>query len=246
MFTSSLASYFPSTDDPTYPEYERDYDRFRKDLESRYPQVCDSCEPRVRQRIRQAGYEAKADHLRRMMDQSRASKTARQARHRSWQSVLVYAGGFGYWASIFGQLAWDVTSALPFDHSLSNPCLRSGDSVSLASCLSYTVRVRRLPGHCAVDLAPSAGLALLAGSFSLWWNPKIRTKIEGRNGRFTGLGEYYQVQLIALVVRCVFWALLKDPFASGLEPALPPALHMFMIMFTIIVSFLLSAIRATD
>ncbi|KAJ5585210.1 uncharacterized protein N7459_005010 [Penicillium hispanicum] len=238
LFTSSLASYLPATDDPTSAQHDRDYDRYRKDLENRYPQVCDSCEPRVRQRIRQAGYEAKADHLRRMMDQSRASKTARQARHRSWQSMLVYIGALGYWGSVFGQLAWDAVSAIPVDPPLNDPSMRLEIPISRTICASYTAQTRRLPGDCVLDLAPSAGLALLAGSLSLWWNPKIRTKIEGRGGRFTGLGEYYQVQLIALVVRCVFWALLKDPSASGLEPNLPPALHMFMIAFTVLSVFI--------
>jgi hypothetical protein len=70
----------------------------------------------------------------------------------------------------------------------------------------------------------------------LWWNPKLRLKVEGRGGRFIGLGEYYQVQLIVMVARCVFWAVLKDPSSSGLQPTLPPALHLFMILFTILVS----------
>ena len=247
LLTSLLASYFPSTDDPTSAQYERDYDRIRKELESRYPQVCDSCEPRVRQRIRQAGYEAKADHLRRMMDQSRASKTARRERQRSWQSLLVYVGALCYWTSVFGQLAWDLMSALPVIYPLSASSLSLDFSASLASCLWHTVKFRYLPGDCAVDLAPSAGFALLAGSLSLWWNPRIREKLEGKGGRFTGIGEYYQVQLIALVVRYVFWALLKDPAASGLEPRLPPALHMFMIIFTVLVSFsILLVSSATD
>jgi hypothetical protein len=61
-------------------------------------------------------------------------------------------------------------------------------------------------------------------------------KVDGKGGRFAGLSEYYKGQLVVMVTRCVFWALLKDPSASGLQPNLPPALHMFMIMFTILVS----------
>lgn len=236
LFTTSLASYFPPSDDPTYHEYERDYAQFRKSLEDRYPQVCDRCEPRVRQRIRQAGYEAKADHLRRMMDQSRASKAARRTRNRSWQSLLVYAGALGHWASVGGQLAWDVLSALTSPSSLDNVGISPKEPPSLGFCFSQTVQMRRIPGDCSFDLAPFAGFALIAGSLSIWWNPKLRMKVEGRGGRFAGLGEYYKVQLISLVARCVFWALLKDPSASGFEPTLPPALHMFMIMFTVLVS----------
>lgn len=110
------------------------------------------------------------------------------------------------------------------------------DTPSLASCVSQTVGIRRIPSNCAFDLEPFAGLGLIAGSLSLWWNPKLRMKVEGRGGRFAGLGEYYKVQLIVLVVRCVFWAVLKDPSASGLKPTLIPALHLFMILFTFLVS----------
>ncbi|KAJ5084392.1 hypothetical protein NUU61_008971 [Penicillium alfredii] len=234
LFTSSLASYFPSPDDPMYAVYERDYPEFRRGLEDRYPQVCDVCEPRVRQRIRQTGYEAKADHLRRMMDRSRASKAARRARNRNWRSVLVLTGALGYWSSVVGQLAWDVMSALTAIQIPEGSDTSPVTPPSWVSCVRRTVEMRRVPGQCAFDLAPSAGLALVAGSLSLWWNPKLRMKVEGIGGRFAGLGEYYKVQLIALVVRCVFWAVLKDPSASGLEPTLPPALHMFMIIFTVL------------
>ncbi|KAJ5157474.1 uncharacterized protein N7482_008574 [Penicillium canariense] len=234
LFRTSLAGYFPPSDDPTDAEYERGYEQFKKGLENTYPQVCDACEPGVREEIRKKGYEAKADHLRRMMDRSRASKALRQVRDRSWQSLLVYAGAFGYWTSVGGQLAWDVTSALTSPYPQYDLGMSSDEPVSVLSCVRQAVLVRRLPSECSFDLAPTAGIALVAGSLSLWWNPKLRMKIEGKNGRFAGLGEYYQVQLIALVARCVFWALLKDPSASGLEPTLPPALHIFMIIFTLL------------
>ncbi|KAL4808520.1 Ima1 N-terminal domain-containing protein [Aspergillus unguis] len=233
LFTTALASYFPPSDDPNYVAYEREYPKFRKNMEERYPQVCDKCEPRVRARIRQAGYEAKSDHLRRMMDRSKAGKAARRARKWNWRSVLVFVGAMSYWASVAGQLAWDMTSALPVDEPLSDP-----DAIStlhpLISRFYQVLHTLHLPSHRSVDLAPYAGLALIAGILSLWWNPKLRLKVEGRGGRFQGLGEYYKVQLIVMVARCAFWAVLKDPSSSGLDATLPPALHLFMILFTIL------------
>ncbi|KAI9375395.1 Ima1 N-terminal domain-containing protein [Aspergillus egyptiacus] len=235
LFTTALASYFPSSDDPNYSAYEREYPKFRKNLEERYPQVCDKCEPRVKARIRQTGYEAKSDHLRRMMDRSKAGKAARRARRWNWRNLLVLAGFMGYWASISGQLAWDLASVLtvdepPHDSDTSPP------SRSIASCFQLTFQLRRLPSRCFVDLEPYAALSLVAGILSLWWNPKLRLKVEGRGGRFLGLGEYYKVQLIVLVARCAFWAVLRDPESSGLDPNSPPALHLFMVLFTILSS----------
>ncbi|KAL4956970.1 Ima1 N-terminal domain-containing protein [Aspergillus filifer] len=234
LFTNALASYFPSSDDPNYSAYEREFPKFRRNLEERYPQVCDRCEPRVKARIRQAGYEAKSDHLRRMMDRSKAGKAARKARQWNWRSLLVFAGAMCYWASIAGQLAWSMTSALPVEGPLLDDPEDSLTSPSIASRFNETLRALNLPSHCPVDLVPYAGLSLVAGILSIWWNPKLRLKVEGRGGRFVRLGEYYQVQLIVLVARCAFWAVLRDPSSHGLDATLPPALHTFMVLFTIL------------
>ncbi|KAK1138753.1 hypothetical protein N8T08_002018 [Aspergillus melleus] len=236
LFTSGLASYFPAADDPEYGAYEREYPKFRKNLEERYPQVCVRCEPRVRQRIRQTGYEAKSDHLRRMMERSKEGRAARQARNWNWRSLLVFAGAIGSWTSIAGQLSWDLWSALAVadDDSLRDPDAFGQPSPSIVSCASQALWTRQLPSDCMVDLAPYAGLSLIAGILSLWYNPKLRLKVEGRGGRFVGLGEYYKVQLIVMVVRCVFWGVLRDPSSSGLDPSLPSALHWFMILFTVL------------
>ncbi|PYH46107.1 uncharacterized protein BP01DRAFT_338427 [Aspergillus saccharolyticus JOP 1030-1] len=235
LFTNNLASYFPPTDDPSFSAYEREYPKFRKNLEERYPQVCATCEPRVKQRIRETGYEAKADHLRRMMDRSKAGRMARNARRWNWRSLLVWAGAMGYWASVAGQLSWDIWSALAVEEV--EP-LQDPDAPSVfpdvAPCAREIVQTRRIPSYCAMDLAPYAGLALIVGILSLWWNPKLRLKVEGRGGRFAGLGEYYQVQLIVMVVRCAFWAVLRDPSSSGLNANISPTLHLFMFFFTIL------------
>ncbi|KAL4975722.1 Ima1 N-terminal domain-containing protein [Aspergillus desertorum] len=233
LFTSALASYFPPSDDPSYSAYEREYPKFRRNLEERYPQVCDKCEPRVKARIRQAGYEAKSDHLRRMMDRSKAGKAARKARKWNWRSLLVFAGAVCYWASVAGQLAWDMTSALPVGEPLRRPDSLLM-SLKIVSGIRQALQTHRLLTYSSVDLVPYAGLSLVAGILSLWYNPKLRLKVEGRGGRFLGLGEYYKVQLIVMVLRCAFWAVLRDPSSSGLDATLPPALHLFMIFFTIL------------
>ena len=76
------------------------------------------------------------------------------------------------------------------------------------------------------------------GILSCWWNPTLRHKVEGRNGRFVGLFQYYQVQLIVLAVRLLVWALLKDPKSNGIQDTALFALHVFMIFFTVVVGFM--------
>ena len=235
LFTTMLGSYFPPPDDPTYHSYEQEYPEFRRRLEERYPQVCAKCEPRVKERIRQTGYEAKSDHLRRMMERSKAGRVASQARKRNWRSWLVLLGAIAYWASVAGQLSWDIMGALSVAEPLQDPD-ELFESQSLLSCASHALQTRQVSSSCSTDLAPLAGLSLLAGLLSLWWNPKLRLKIERRSGRLVGLGDYYKVQLIVMVARCVFWAVLKDPSSSNLQESLPPTLHLFMILFITLVS----------
>ncbi|EPS27629.1 hypothetical protein PDE_02573 [Penicillium oxalicum 114-2] len=234
LFRSSLAAYFPPSDDPADAEYERGYAQFKKDLEETYPQVCDVCGPRVLEEIRKKGYEAKSDHLRRMIDRSRASKNLRQARSRSWQSLLVYAGALGYWTSICGQVAWDVTNVLTTRVTTQGSSTDPEVPAPLVSGFKEMKQLGRFSKASSIDLASTAGFALLVGLVSIWWNPKLRMKVEGRTGRFSGFAEYYQLQLITLVTRCVFWEILKDPSASALGAQLPAALHSFMIIFTLL------------
>ncbi|KAJ5083747.1 hypothetical protein N7456_013174 [Penicillium angulare] len=231
LYTSSLAAYFPDDDETMNTEQSSNYESYRRELEARYPQVCEKCEPRVKQQIRQAGYEAKADNLRRMMERSRASKAAQRAREHSWQSLIVYLGALGFWISIIGQLAWNIMGALTVHTS--TPDLSVDEPVSFVSCTEQIIGTRRIPQGCASDMAPTAGIALVVGCLSLWWNPQLRMKVLGRTGKFSGLVEYYEVQLIFLVVRGVFWSLFKDPSSSGIDAEKAVVGHIFMLTFTI-------------
>ena len=172
------------------------------------------------------------------MDRSKAGRAARQPRRWNWRNLLVLAGALGYWISVTGQLGWNMWSALAVEE---HEPLQDPDAPSMLpsilSCVCQVFETRRVPSSCSIDLAPYAGLALIAGILSIWWNPKLRLKVEGRGGRFVGLGEYYQVQLIVMVVRCAFWGVLRDPSSSGLPLDLPPTLHLFMIFFTVLVSW---------
>src|SRR4051812_22266979 len=67
FYVRALADYLPDEDDPRYKEFENALPTFKKELDLRYPRCCAQCEPRVQAQIQQANYNAKTDHLRRMM-----------------------------------------------------------------------------------------------------------------------------------------------------------------------------------
>ncbi|KAK2734995.1 hypothetical protein FQN55_002324 [Onygenales sp. PD_40] len=233
ILTQTLASYLPPQSHPDYDQYEASYPAYRKSLEERYPQVCGNCEPRVRNRIRQAGYAAKSDHLRRMMEKSRGGRSNRRGQGFGWRSVLVSVGALSFWASIAGQLAWNLMGAMVMGREAED--VEVDLSFSLVPlCFDQVLRRQTVLNGCPLVLAPYAGFALFLGILSIWWNPKLRDKAEGRGGRLTGMGEYYKVQIVVLAVRFVAWACLQDPSITGLNPGLAPAIHAFMGAFTII------------
>lgn len=233
LLTESLASYLPLPSHADYATYEASYPSYRRSLEERYPQVCVSCEPRARDRIRQAGYAAKSDHLRRMMERSRGGKLKTQ--RWNWRGLLVSMGAMGYWGSILGQIGWNFVGAMALKDSTWEDSQRISLS-TIKSCIVQGLRQRQLEGYCPTALTPYAGFALILGVLSLWWNPRLRDRVARRGGRLVGLDEYYRIQIFVLVARFVAWACLQDPSMSGLNPRVLPAIHIFMGVFTIIVS----------
>ncbi|PGH04102.1 hypothetical protein AJ79_07202 [Helicocarpus griseus UAMH5409] len=233
LLTHTLASYLPPPSHPDYNAYEASYPAYRKSLEERYPQVCENCEPRVRNRIQQAGYAAKSDHLRRMMEKSRGGRSNRRARSWGWRSMLVSTGAVSFWASVAGQLTWNLMGALAAGNTVEN--IEADLSLSsVPFCFNRIWERQPVFDGCSLVLTPYAGLALFLGILSIWWNPMLRHKVEGRGGRLTGMSEYYKVQIIVLVVRFVAWACLQDPSITGLNPRLAPAIHAFMAIFTVV------------
>lgn len=172
-----------------------------------------------------------------MMEQSRGGRSVRNRRKWRWRSLFVSTGAVAFWASVAGQLSWNAMGCLADTTSFSeNQRLVHLSKTLLRSCLDQGVRYKRMQGECAISLQPYAGLALVLGVLSLWWNPKLRYKVDGKSGRISGVREYYRIQIVALVVRFVAWTVLQDPTITGLNPTLSPAIHIFVIIFTLIVS----------
>ncbi|EQL03251.1 hypothetical protein OCS_01045 [Ophiocordyceps sinensis CO18] len=202
LFTKSLAQYFP--DDPSDPDYallERNYYRYRRGLEKRYPQVCDECADKVEARIRQAGYTAKTDHLRRMMDLSRGRKPA------------------------------TTTTALDKMHSLGKATWRAGFVLQLLWHCATMALVLQQPGHglrdpdkatasaMALDWATRATTVLPApdtlirwsigaGVASAWWNPHFVQLNRGFTRHLLGFTQWYCFQGLIIFCRLVFRGLL--------------------------------------
>ena len=177
------------------------------------------------------------------MEQSRSGRL--KARSWNWRSLLVSTGALGYWGSILGQIGWNTAGAMTrTDSAWDVDQELPASAVNL--CVDQALAQKQVDGYCSAALTPYAGLALVLGVLTLWWNPRLRHRVEGRGGRLVGLDEYYKIQIFVLVMRFVAWAWLQDPSTSGVDPGIFPAIHIFSVVFTILVSILRPACLCFD
>lgn len=232
--SQALASYLPPPDAPDYAEYVKAEDEYLKGLEERYPQVCKRCEPKVQEKIRAAGYAAKTDHLRRMMDRTRGCGI--QYRDTSWASPLVTLGGVGWFLSLSGQILWDGLSLL--ESTEERHGLRDAqDSASGSMCLQQVMRGSGSIPDCTELLHSAAGLALLLGVLSSWWNPMLQETLRRKGGRAVGTAEFYQLQGMLLIARCVTWWYIPG---FDLKVQMTKAAHLSLLVLAVVVSIRLA------
>ena len=225
--TQNLADYLPATNDPRYAEFEAKYPEYRKNLEERYPQVCEDCEPKIRARIRETGYAAKTDYLRRMMERSRGSPAARS----KWRQrdTLACIGRAGSLIALAGQLIWNGLGAL----TAPDDGLRNDDVTSFTSCISTAIVTRQVESGCDVTAYPVATLTLFVGALCLWWNPTMqRRPLE----RAVGLAEFYRLQFILTFARFIAWYLLGRQTEHQIDQSTVRAIYATMAAFNIAVS----------
>lgn len=215
-----MAQYFPSDPNhPDTPELERKYFRFRQGLEQRYPQVCADCEPRVLDRIREAGYTAKTDHLRRMVDYSRQVRLTRA-------TPLDAANWIGrklWWAGLLLQILWQAgilgrflfllpststtipnsTGDLGFDSDAivdgSTPHTTShSPQQTTSTALVILQPLLRLLVYKA-DIIRSVCIA--ATLASCWWNPFFVQTVRGFTKPLIGIPTWYAFQATIVITR---------------------------------------------
>ena len=191
----------------------------------------------MQEKIRAAGYAAKTDHLRRMMDRTRGHGT--QYRDASWGSSLVPLGGIGWFLSLVGQILWNGLSQ--FESMEKNPGymeeyhgLRDIQDASSASvCLQQVMKGSGSILDCTELLHSAAGLALLFGIFSSWWHPMLRETSRKKGVRVVGVAEFYRLQGILLIIRCTTWWYLPS---FDLSAQITRAVHLSLLVLTVIVS----------
>ncbi|KAF9871217.1 hypothetical protein CkaCkLH20_11386 [Colletotrichum karsti] len=219
LFTSSLAQYLP--DDPDHPEYaelERNMYKFRRGLEQRYPQICAECEPKVHARLDQAGYTARTDHLRRMMDRSRNDRGVPKK-----LTPLDMSAKLGQWLWLGGivcQYMWHLASLAAVFAGQDEGPLRDPDA--------ETTWLERLSLALTLVLPRPERLinwSLWANGLSLWWNPKFAQVFRGFSRHILGLGQWYTFQGLIVFTRFLAMKMAEMKGGRSAEESTQMSLH---------------------
>ncbi|KAL6864537.1 Ima1 N-terminal domain-containing protein [Trichoderma novae-zelandiae] len=202
LFTRSLAQYLP--DDPSHPDYadlERKYYRYRKDLEKRYPQVCADCAKKVEERINQAGYTAKTDHLRRMMEKSRGRRAPTKTTPLDVANAM---GRWLWWGGFVIQIVWHVVSASYVLDKNENGMYDPDDQSFTKQLITWSNRLRALLPAAETLIGWSIG----AGFLSAWWNPHFVQLNRGFTRHLMGFTQWYCFQGLIIFFRYIFRSVL--------------------------------------
>lgn len=230
LFAASIAQYDVELDtrDPNYRQKEKEFFAYRRRLEKTYPQVCQDCEPRVQSRLREAGMTAKADHLRRMMDKSRARRSQKGGPVTS--AKLAEKLGRSLWfLGLFGQISWDICGVLPGHGDLG----ADFRELEATSSTLWTVAAT-LTETCMSDRWVQAGL--FCSTVSIWWNPMFYQMRTGFVNHIAGFGNWYKFQVLMIMTRCIFYFVIRSNVLAQSEVGAEMAAHMVMLVFILLVS----------
>ncbi|KAI1279819.1 hypothetical protein F5Y07DRAFT_357879 [Xylaria sp. FL0933] len=228
MLSSSLAQ-FEWPEDPTAAENrerERKYWALKKDLETRYPQVCAVCLPKANKKLFQASYTAQTDHLRRTLDRTRLQ---RETPKRRGPLDLVDVLGKSVWhAGFVLQLFWHITVICLL---LTEPySSTSRDDGWIPATLGAFYRL------CAAKLPSPDWLmqwAINLGMCSFPWNPRFKQSIRGFTAHILGFRQWYTYQLMALLLRTVALSIAQYSRSKGLPTSTQLVAQLIIPLFMI-------------
>ncbi|KAG9245002.1 Ima1 N-terminal domain-containing protein [Calycina marina] len=224
LFTSSLAQYDVETDPeaPNYKQSERAYFKYRRELEKRYPQCCEDCEPKVLGKMTEASKTAKSDFLRKSLDRTHAMQKSAGV---SLYSTILFVANLFWYFGILLQLAWHFKTL--------GAVIASTYSVALDYQLPASITIFLSELH-TCNL-PKVGLCL--SLMSIWWNPKYRDWDQGHRKHLRGLWDWYKFQFLNFGFRLFIYTLVNthaivDDIVDA--PYAPPSLVAHLLSLVVV------------
>jgi hypothetical protein len=180
----------------------------------------------VLDRMRAAGKTAKTDYLRRLLQQSRARRATARSTKITFSGSLEFVGKFLWYFGLAAQLLWHFTALIV--------TAQHRYTMIFDNYMPPTLLMM-------VRLATESSDVLLSWSFqctlsSIWWNPKFKHFNNGFMNHIRGFGEWYKYQAILLLVRGLYYYMIRT---TALRDPLSPATlgaHLFGFGFVTHVS----------
>jgi len=206
LLNKALAEYIPDEDDPEYEKYANTVDEYRAQLEERYPQVCEDCIDRVQDQIRAAGYAAKADNLRRVLEQSQKYQTKGYTPRQMLTLTIIWFAKWTYIFSVVVGLLWHGFGSIV---STDIGFLEVGN-FGWWTCMQSAAQIQRVNADCVLSpfMLRLVKAALTADVLTIWWNPKLAKKTNRAGGRMHGLGLVWCIRAVALASRLFAYGIL--------------------------------------
>ncbi|KAI8934250.1 hypothetical protein NX059_008995 [Plenodomus lindquistii] len=199
IYTKLLSDYLPDEEDPEYQKFLAAYDDYKIEVEERYPQVCAKCLPRVQAQIDKAGYAARADHLRRIMEMSEKKRAVAHTWGETCRSWIISAGKWVYLFSLAAGVLWHTLGLI----MAPNEETWIDETVLPSVCFSQAIFVRSVDESCVLSksVVKLVWCTVLADLFSLWWNPKLEAMANVLTGRMVGLTSLWTIRLAVVALR---------------------------------------------
>ncbi|KAL7931661.1 Ima1 N-terminal domain-containing protein [Trichoderma chlorosporum] len=225
LFTRSLAQYEYLPDDPSHPGYadlERKYYRYRRDLEKRYPQICEDCEIKVEERIKDADYTAQTDILRQMMEKSRSRRIPKKT---TFLDVVNAMGRWLWWGGFVIQIVWHLVSvSYVLGKQEENGMYDPDESTTTKQTIAWLNWFQAF--FPAADIL--IGWSIRIGFLSAWWNPYFVQLIRGFTRHLFGFAQWYCFQGLIIFFRHIFRSVLHMQGGQAQSPGAQLSAHFAM------------------
>lgn len=225
LYTASLSQFDIDLDphSPHFKENEHNYRRYKRKLESLYPQVCVDCEPKVLEQLKRAEKTAKTDYLQKLMEKSRVRRPVSQKLCLTLSIESI--GKLLWYIGLLGQLLWHIVVVAPTVQLL-YPSITD----ALTSCFSW------IPLHFGKYLIPLSASAvarssLICSFLSIWWNPKFKQLKNGFINHIRGYRDWYKYQTLLLAIRCLGFYFMGNGLVTAQYAVSSITAHAFVFGF---------------
>lgn len=244
-YAEALSRYeFPDdNNDPEYAERMRAFRRWKSHFESMHPQVCTDCEPKVEAQLNKASYTAQTDHLRRMMDRTRARR--REVKKRGVLDLLDVAGKWTWHFAFFLQLVWHALELCSLFVYFQEKKQSEQDGPE-DWILGPLARICRFGLRVTPSSARLVRWTINVGFVSIAWNPRFKQTVRGFTSHILGLRQWYTYQLIILFIRCACLFVSQYNDTKAINPTSQLAAHLFISLLMLYIYRLASTTIRTD